>query len=175
MTKTILIILLSLFSSLSFAKDYNSVKSAAKKIISKQQSKNLDRYSFLIYTYAKKHKVDPFIMMALIKVESDFDQKAVSTTGDYSLAQINYKVWKKELSSKGLKLDFNKLTSNHAYAIEKMAIILSIIQKRHAKDNQWYGRYHSNTKKYKSRYLKKVNKYLAQLNYNNTREIAFNH
>ena len=100
---------------------------------------------------------------------NNFDQSAISSTGDYSLAQINYKVWKKELASKGVKLDFKKLKTNHAYALEKIAIILKILKDRHSeKDQQWYGRYHSNTKKYKIRYLKKVNQQLAKLTSNRT-------
>ena len=35
-------------------------------------------------------------MISILKVESDFKQTAVSHTGDYSVAQINFKIWAKK-------------------------------------------------------------------------------
>lgn len=166
-----IILLLCLFSTSTFAKEFKQVKIAATKL--SPAAKKIEQQAWWVYTYAQKYNIDPYIMLALIKVESNFDQAAVSETGDYSLAQINYAVWNKELESKGMKLDYEKLQKNSSYAIEKMAIILSLIKKRHAKkDPHWYGRYHSNTKKYKKRYLKKVNHYLSKINAPNSRSIA---
>lgn len=164
MIKTIFFTILVFFSSAQ-AKDFKTVKTAVKKLApSKSKSLKLEEYAFWIHTYAEKYQIDPYLMLALIKVESDFNQSAVSNTGDYSLAQINYDVWKRELGSKGIKLDMTKLKNNHSYAIEKMAIILKLLKTRHShKDKLWYGRYHSNTKKYKSRYLKKVNLALNEI------------
>ena len=170
MVKTLLLFSVILTSTLANAKDFTQVKFAAKKLA--PQVSKIENYAFWVHTYAEKYQIDPFIMLALIKVESDFNQEAISETGDYSLAQINFKVWQKELSSKGIKLDYSKLKKNHTYALEKMAIILNILKTRHAKkDNNWYGRYHSNTKKYKNKYLKKVNIALMKMK-NNSRSIA---
>lgn len=155
--------LLILLSNNSFATDLKKVKLATSALTDKKPA--IDQYSQWIHTYSKKYQIDPYIMLALIKVESDFDSQAVSATGDYSLAQINYKVWQKELKREGIELNFYKLKNNSAYAIEKMALILQILKKRHAKkDPYWFARYHSNTKKFKSKYLLKVKRQLATIN-----------
>jgi soluble lytic murein transglycosylase-like protein len=107
---------------------------------------------------AKKYNIDPKIMIAIIDTESDFDNTKISNTGDISLAQINLKIWNKEL--KRLKLpaiDEKKLIKNEAYALSQLARILAILKNRHSnKDRKWFARYHSQTKKYKSLYSLKV-------------------
>jgi soluble lytic murein transglycosylase-like protein len=97
-------------------------------------------------------------MIAIIDTESDFDNTKISTTGDLSLAQINTDIWNKEL--KRLKLpsiDEKRLQNDESYALNQMAMILSILKERHSKkDGSWYARYHSHTKKYKTIYFSKV-------------------
>lgn len=121
-----------------------------------------------IHHAIKKYKVEPQIVVSLIDTESNFSYSKISTTGDLSLGQLNVEVWNKEFKRMKLPLiDKTKLvTEDQAYAMEKMAQILSIIKKRYAKkDRRWYARYHSNTKKYKMDYLKKIEvrmKMLAQ-------------
>ncbi len=112
-----------------------------------------------IHLAISKYKVEPQIMVALIDTESDFKYDKVSTTGDLSLAQVNVEVWNSEFKRmKEPLIDTEKLTSeDQAYAMEIMAQILSILKKRHMeKDRRWYARYHSNTKKYKTDYLRKI-------------------
>ena len=112
-----------------------------------------------IHLAITKYKVKPQIMVALIDTESNFKFDKVSTTGDLSLAQVKVDVWNVEFKRMKMPLiDVEKLTSeDQAYAMEVMANILSILKKRHMdKDRRWYARYHSNTKKYKADYLRKI-------------------
>lgn len=112
-----------------------------------------------IHLAITKYKVEPQIMVALIDTESDFKYDKISTTGDLSLAQVNVDVWNVEFKRmKQPLIDTEKLTSeDQSYAMEVMANILSILKKRHLeKDRRWYARYHSNTKRYKNDYLKKI-------------------
>ncbi|MFA6238351.1 MAG: transglycosylase SLT domain-containing protein [Bacteriovorax sp.] len=106
----------------------------------------------------KKFKVEPQIMVAIIDTESDFKADKVSSTGDLSLAQINVDVWNKEFKRMKLKtMRKEKIIIDQQYALMKMAEILSIIKKRHAKkDRRWYARYHSNTHNHKKDYLQKL-------------------
>lgn len=112
-----------------------------------------------IHHAIKKYKVEPQIVVSLIDTESNFQYSKVSSTGDLSLGQVNVEVWNVEFSRMKIPLiDKAKLvTEDQAYAMEKMAQILSILKKRHAKkDRRWYARYHSNTAKYKMDYLTKI-------------------
>lgn len=123
------------------------------------------RFATLITLSCKKYKIDPRIMVSILKVESDFKQKAVSNTGDYSVAQINFKVWAKNFR----KLDkdplhFQRLKEDDAYAIFRMGEILNDLQSNFSKkDKFWFARYHSNTPKYKNVYIKKLQVNLKKL------------
>ncbi|MBU3216581.1 lytic transglycosylase domain-containing protein [Clostridium estertheticum] len=46
------------------------------------------KYENKIITYSKKYNVDPYLVAAVIRTESKFDDKAVSNTGAYGLMQI---------------------------------------------------------------------------------------
>lgn len=112
-----------------------------------------------IHHAIKKHKVEPQIIVSLIDTESNFKYNKVSTTGDLSLGQVNVEVWNAEFARLKMPLIKKELlvTEDQAYAMEKMAQILSILKARHArKDRRWYARYHSNTTKYKMDYLRKI-------------------
>lgn len=129
-----------------------------------------DRIATLVIFASKKYNLDPRIMLAIIKVESDFEQNAhnkVSCSykretdklkcGDHSIAQINYHVWKDAfIRHKRKPLDFNRLKTDDSYAIFRMAEILDILREENRKDKSWYARYHSNTPKLKSNYKKIV-------------------
>lgn len=121
-----------------------------------------------IFHAIKKYKVEPQIVVALIDTESNFMYNKISTTGDVSLAQLNVEVWNAEFARMKLPLIKKELLlrEDQSYAMEKMAQILSILKNRHSKkDRRWYARYHSNTTKYKTDYLRKIEirmKMLAQ-------------
>lgn len=112
-----------------------------------------------IQSAVKKYNVEPQIIVALIDTESNFHSDKVSTTGDLSIAQVNLRVWNKEFERMKMPLiEKEKLiTTDQTYAIHTMTQILSIIKKRFGnKDRRWYARYHSNTKKYKNEYLRRI-------------------
>lgn len=118
-----------------------------------------------LFITSKKYAVDPKIMIAIIATESNFNNAAVSVSGDISLAQINTKVWDVEFNRLGLeKMDKKMLKKDEAYALNKMGKILSILKARHAKnDSKWYAVYHSRTKKYKTQYEGKVQNQLRTI------------
>jgi len=71
-----------------------------------------------VFKLSRKHGFNPYLVMAVIFVESRFNHHAVSRAGAYGLMQINYAVWKDRL-----KIDFNKLTQID-YNIELGLMIL---------------------------------------------------
>jgi hypothetical protein len=111
-----------------------------------------------LFNTSKKFNLDPKVMIAIIDTESDFDNSKISTTGDLSLAQINTTIWNKELARMKLPMiNERRLQNDEKYALNQMAMILSILKNRHSqKDGIWYARYHSHTKKYKKQYYAKV-------------------
>jgi soluble lytic murein transglycosylase-like protein len=58
----------------------------------------------IVYRKAKDYKFSPYLIMALIQVESNFEPFAVSSVGAYGLMQINHSVWKDELN-----IDFSRI------------------------------------------------------------------
>lgn len=112
----------------------------------------------LIRYTAKRYKIDPKIIVAIIDTESDFRHHKVSTTGDISLVQINPKVWSAEFKRLGLgDLDVEQLKQSERYALIKMGQILNVLKNKHAQsDARWFARYHSRTKKLKATYAEKV-------------------
>lgn len=107
---------------------------------------------------SRKYNISPDIFVSIIKTESNFNQAAVSVSGDISIAQINVKVWNKEFKRMKLSLiDAKKLKKSPVYAINVMGRILTIMHDRYSKkDTRWFARYHSNTQKHKLEYLSKL-------------------
>jgi len=112
----------------------------------------------IIQQVTKTYKIDPKVMIAIIDTESEFIQHKISSSGDLSIAQINLKVWNKELKRLNLEtINEKKLIKDEKYALVQMGRILSILKDRHAEtDKKWYATYHSKTKKFKNIYSKKV-------------------
>jgi soluble lytic murein transglycosylase-like protein len=50
-----------------------------------------------VFNLSRKHGFNPYLIMAVIFVESRFDRHAISRAGACGLMQINYAVWKDEL------------------------------------------------------------------------------
>lgn len=117
-----------------------------------------------IIKHSGNKKIDYKVLMGILKVESDFNQAQVSHTLDYSLAQVNYAIWSKELYRvKKVKLNKEKLKTNIDYSIDIMTDILSILEKRHGEDPNWFARYHSSTPSLKLKYGGKVNNVIGSL------------
>jgi len=69
------------------------------------QKPGLAKITNAVFTLSRKHGFDPYLVMAIIFVESSFNRHAVSRAGAYGLMQVNYPVWKNELN-----IDRKKLT-----------------------------------------------------------------
>jgi hypothetical protein len=161
--------LLSLFSityliptpeSLEF---YESNSETIARIASEAQKRNskLSEVDSLYLGYvitenALERQLDPLKVAAIISVESDFRLRAYNPSGDYSLAQINHRVWSSEFDRLGRRpLKLKRLTQDVSYAIDRMTEILQILKRRH-KTEDFYGYYHSGTPKLKLRYEQKL-------------------
>ena len=127
------------------------------------------RYAVLIALAGKKYDIDPRIMIAILVVESSFRQSAknvnTNKTTDYSIAQINYETWKKGFKKMSrAPLNKERLVSDEAYAIFRMAEILRIYKDRfESQDKIWFARYNSSTIKYKTIYKNKLVKEFKKL------------
>ena len=63
-------------------------------------------YQGEILEYSGKNKIDPFLVAAVIKNESNFDRKAVSKVGAYNAGLGNTKAWMQE---NNWGYDFNRI------------------------------------------------------------------
>jgi soluble lytic murein transglycosylase-like protein len=62
------------------------------------QTPEFSKITNSVFRQSRKHGFNPYLVMALIFVESRFDRRAVSKAGAYGLMQVNYAVWKDELN-----------------------------------------------------------------------------
>ena len=58
----------------------------------------------IVFKKSKEYGFNPYLVMGLIQVESNFKPYAVSVAGAYGLTQVNYSVWKDELD-----INFNRI------------------------------------------------------------------
>ena len=141
------------------SKEIIEVKRSVSKLAPHLSEERQIKVASAIHNNSVKYKIPKKVLLSIIKVESNFKSTKISNTGDYSIVQINLKIWGKELKRLGLpSIDKNKVVNDDNYAISRMCIILNIIKSRHLKDKQWYARYHSNTLEYNLIYKSKINK-----------------
>jgi len=62
------------------------------------QAPEFSRITGSVFTLSRKHGFNPYLVMAVIFVESRFNRRAVSKAGACGLMQVNYRVWKDELN-----------------------------------------------------------------------------
>jgi hypothetical protein len=162
-----IVISLSVFSLISLsplsAKEVNPVSPAVVQVYNSiyqvgfQNPEKAMELASLISTESKKYKIDPKVMVAIIMVESNFKQEAISRTGDISMAQINIKTWSLEFKRlKRVSIDEQKMHNDKAYAISRMAEILSILSRNHTNKKDWFASYHSKTPDLKKVYYEKL-------------------
>lgn len=128
----------------------------------KWQAKRLGR---IICYWADYYQVDAYLMVAIIRTESNFDSvKAChpaprkgtdAETCDHGLAQIN-EVWVSQWS-----LDPEKLVNDDSYNIYVQARLLAWLRRYYGHEEGWYGRYHSGHPHLKAKYLEKLDSFLA--------------
>ncbi len=69
-----------------------------------------DKIVETVYKKSKQYGFNPNLILALIKVESSFNPRAISSVGAYGLMQINYSVWKNTFNidpNKIFDIDYN--------------------------------------------------------------------
>jgi soluble lytic murein transglycosylase-like protein len=69
------------------------------------QSPEFAKITASVFNQSRKLGFNPYLVMAVIFVESRFNRHAVSRAGAYGLMQVNYPVWKNQLN-----IDFKKIT-----------------------------------------------------------------
>jgi hypothetical protein len=141
----------------SFDEKVEEIVTIISEVYGKQPNDNIRLIASAIAKETESHHLDYKMMLSIIKVESSFDQSTVSSSGDLSVAQVNYEHWDPEFKRLHYpKLDKEKLKTDISYSVKIMADILSILKKRHQKDALWYARYHSGTPSKKIAYAHKV-------------------
>ena len=123
---------------------------------------NSDKIAASINKASKKYRIEPEVLVALLMVESTFNQDATSSTGDIGIGQVN-PLWKKEFKNRHLgDLDLNRLKQDQDYNIQITAQILSLCKKGGYKN--YYGVYHSKTSSLRKKYTARVKKYMVAIN-----------
>jgi soluble lytic murein transglycosylase-like protein len=69
------------------------------------QSPEFAKITNSVFNQSRKLGFNPYLVMAVIFVESRFNRHAVSKAGAYGLMQVNYPVWKNQLG-----IDFKRIT-----------------------------------------------------------------
>lgn len=148
-----------------------SIRNVVKPYI--KDEKKLNNIVEAIYESSQSRKVDYALFLSILKVETTtFNQNAVSSSGDISVAQIKSEVWKDEFARLGKEpLDVEKLKTDSTYAIDRMGEILEMHTKLKEKDPYWYARYHSKTPSRKLKYAIKVQKEYLKIKEKQLKEI----
>ena len=84
----------------------------------------------LIIEYADKNNHDPYELLAIASVESNFNPRAISSAGAVGLFQVMCKCWYKKTGYKTLP-QCNKDMMNPKPSIKAGAMILSTIRKKY--------------------------------------------
>mgnify|MGYP007100052904 CR=1 FL=1 len=93
--------------------------------------------SELITMAAQDHKVDRTYLSCLLKIESDYRYKVISSTNDHGIGQINAK------TARIFNFNLSRLTTDLEYSIDRAAYMLSYYQwlKKYDEGRTWVCRY----------------------------------
>jgi soluble lytic murein transglycosylase-like protein len=117
----------------------------------RMQTPGFAKITAAVFNQSRQHGFNPYLVMAIIFVESRFDRHAVSRAGAYGLMQINYAVWKDKLN-----INFKKITQVE-YNIELGLVILGTYLRETSGDIiQALILYNSGYKKISSTYGEKI-------------------
>lgn len=159
----------------SISLNKQEVISAIEEIIQPyvKESKKVHKIAESIFEASQDRKVDYLLFLSIMKVETTtFNQHAVSSTGDISIAQIKPEVWTEEFDRLGKEpLDIKRLKKDASYAIDRMGEILEIQNGYKKKDPLWYARYHSKTPSKKLKYAQKVQKEYLKIKQTQVKEV----
>lgn len=131
-------------------------------------SKEASAFDDIILAKAAKYKLDPFLMKAIIKAESNFNPRATNIEpGDrvsLGLAQILWPTTAQALGFRGTKEDLYNADTN----LELMSLLLLDIQKRYSSLKDIIASYNAGRPKYQDgklinqEYVDRVLKYYYQ-------------
>ena len=132
--------------------------------VGERQARRLGK---IIDYWSDFYGVDPDLMVAILRVESNFQggirscwqvhrYGRVEITCDLGIAQVN-QLWIEKWG-----LDERRLQHDDAYGIQTAARILCWLRRYFPDDPDWQGRYHSGTPSKKASYLGKLEGVLAQ-------------
>lgn len=105
----------------------------------------------LVAKHSKHFNLDKQLVMSIIKVESNFNNDAVSHTNDYGLMQIN------KNTAKVFGFSIPRIKKDKDYAIYCGTFYLSYLRSKYShKDKYWWARYHSSTPAHKQKYVRRI-------------------
>lgn len=105
----------------------------------------------LVIKHSKHFNLDKQLVLSIIKVESNFNNDAVSHTNDYGLMQIN------KNTAKIFGFSIPRIKKDKDYAIYCGTFYLSYLRYKYShKDKYWWARYHSNTPTFKQKYIRRI-------------------
>lgn len=156
-------IIILIFCHYSFA--FNKIQKIERSIylLEKEQKMKLHpayrkKLAYTINDVSKTFKVNYKIIVSILYIESHFKQFAVSSTKDYSIAQISLHQWVKNKKLKKTKHLLKDIKKDPFKSLYVMGEILSIKREESISDPEWYLHYHSKTKEFKTIYRIKFNK-----------------
>lgn len=119
-----------------------------------------------IYENSLKYNINHKIVIAIFRMESNFDIGAVNyASNDYGIGQIN------KINIKHYKLNLGLLLTELNYAVESTYIHLNNLKKSYNTGSkgyfQWFTRYHSFTPKFRKIYYLKLKVFLQKVRYTN--------
>lgn len=143
----------------------SSISKMIKVLRPKMANNKRLKLSQKIHNVVRNYKIPPHIILAILDVESEFNQNKVSETEDYSIAQINLDIWEKEFDRlKKKKIDRERIKVDEEYSLKVMMEILDFLKSKYAKkDRKWFARYHSKNPKFKNLYLSKLSSRIYRL------------
>lgn len=128
-----------------------------KPSINKRYAARLGR---LMARWSDQYELDPELMVAIVKVESNFVPAVMACwqsprpgeefTCDHGLGQIN-DIWVKQWN-----LDVMKLVHDESYNLGVVARLLAQLKQQFGDEPDWFGRYHSNKPARKAGYIEKL-------------------
>jgi hypothetical protein len=110
------------------------------------------RIVFYVEKYSKIYDIDPKLMLAVFRQESNYSLGAVNKkTKDFSIGQINIK------NVRHFKMDQKRLHTDLEYAIERSFFIMSQFK---GSGKHWWARYNSSKPTAKHAYIQAVGRWL---------------
>lgn len=136
------------------------IKQAILKLTPSLDQAYAEKLAYYVENASKQHGVEWWVIIAIVKQESNFNYKAVNwESHDYGISQFNHK------TIRHLKLDLGRLLTDKRYAIEETARYLSDLKQKYAmidarNGRVWYTRFHSFTPSLRTVYKEKLHTHL---------------